>query len=105
MTAIIRLVLYALLIMLVSILVTGISIASFWPAAVVVGILFALINAIITAVLPNNIVFALIAIVLNAVALYALGYYIAGFDVAGLADAVVGGIIAAIGAWLINEVF
>ena len=103
MFAIIKVILYALLIIGISYVVPGISIAGFWPTAVITGLAFALLNANVRALLPDSFLFIFIAIILNAIAFWVLARYIPGFDVNSIMAAVIGSIIASIGVWIINQ--
>ena len=105
MSSIIKLALYALLIIGVAYVVPGISVAGFWPTAVIVGLAFAQVNAIVRALLPNNIVFGIIAFILNTVGFWYIAIYVSGFSIANIGTAVIGSLLASIGVWLINEIF
>jgi putative membrane protein len=102
---ILKVILYALLIIGITYVVPGISVAGFWPAAVIAGLAFALLNAIVRAIVPNALLFIFIAIILNAIAFWIIGMYVPGFDVATVMSAVIGSIIASIGVWIINQIF
>jgi|GEM_PF-3463615 len=104
MSSIIKILLYAALILGVAYLVPGITVGAFWPTAVIVGLAFALLNAIVRAILPDNLVFGIVAFILNAVIFWYIGVFVTGFVVAGYGAAVVGSFLASIGVWLINEV-
>ena len=115
MSFLIKIAIYAGIIIGVAYLVPGIQIAGFWPTAIIVGLGFALANAIIRAIFSGNLIFALIAIVLNGAAFWLLGEYVTGFSITGFIfqgtalsahiTALVGALIASFGVWLVNEVF
>jgi len=115
MSFIIKIAIYAGIIIGVAYVVPGIDVVSFWPTAVVVGLGFALANAIIRAIFSGNLIFALIAVVLNGAAFWLLGQYVPGFDITGFIfqgtalsahiSALIGALIASFGVWLVNEVF
>ncbi len=104
MTALIKLFLYAVLMIALAYLLPGINVAGFWPAAVISGVAFAVLNAIIRAILPDGILFAIIVVILNAVAIWIIGVYVPGFDVATYMDALLGGLLGGVGAWLISTI-
>lgn len=104
-STLIKVVLYAVLIIVLSYLIPNIAVDVFWPTAVIVGLAFALFNAIVRAILPGGIIFLVVMVILNAVAFWLLGMYLGGFDVYTIGAAVLGSIIASFGIWLINEVF
>lgn len=115
MSFIIKIAIYAGIIIGVSYLVPGITVAQFWPTAVIVGLGFAFANALIRAVFSGNIIFAIIALVLNGAAFWFLGQYVSGFSITGFIlqgtalsshiTALIGAAIASLGVWLVNEVF
>lgn len=115
MSFIIKIAIYAGIIIGVAYLVPGITVANFWPTAVIVGLGFALVNAIIRAIFSGNIIFGIIALVLNGAAFWFLAQYVNGFTITGFIlqgtalsshiTALIGSIIASFGVWLVNEVF
>ncbi|MCB9809201.1 phage holin family protein [Candidatus Nomurabacteria bacterium] len=115
MSSILKIIAYAFLIIGIAYVIPGISVAGFWPTAVIVGLGFALANALIRAIFSSsNMIFAIIALVLNGAAIWLLGHYVNGFDVTGFVfqgtalsshiTALVGAIIASLGVYLINEI-
>ena len=115
MSFIIKIAIYAGIIIGVAYLVPGIDVVNFWPTAVIVGLGFALVNAIIRAVFSGNIIFWIIALVLNGAAFWLLSQYVTGFTITGFIlqgtalsahiTALIGSVIASFGVWLVNEVF
>ncbi len=115
MSSILKIVAYAFLIIGIAYIIPGITIDQFWPTAVMVGLGFAIANALVRAVFSSsNIVFGIIALVLNGAAFWLLGQYVPGFDVQGSLfgstalsshmTALIGSVLASVGVYLINEV-
>ncbi len=104
MGSIIKIILYAVLIIALAYILPGITVSGFWPAALIAGVAFAILNAIIRAILPDGILFAVVVVILNAIAIWFIGVYVPGFDVATYMDALLAGLLGGIGAWLISTV-
>lgn len=121
MSTIIKVFLLALLISVITQFVPGVAVNSFWPTAVVAGIVLAFLNNTIKPILnilaiPISIItFGLIGIVINAFLFWAIGPilgWIGGivgvsmvFTVSTWLAAVIGGLIASLGVWILNELF
>lgn len=120
MGGIIKVLLLAVLISLITQFVPGVSVNAFWPTAVVAGIVLAFLNNTIKPILsvlaiPISIItFGLIGIVINAFLFWAIGpilSWLGGiigitmiFTVSTWIGAVVGGVVASLGVWILNEV-
>lgn len=120
MSGIIKVVLLAILIMLITQFVPGVAVNAFWPTAVVAGIVLAFLNNTIKPILnilaiPISIItFGLIGLVINAFLFWAIGPilgWIGGlvgvsmtFTVSTWVGALIGGIIASLGVWVLNEI-
>jgi uncharacterized membrane protein YvlD (DUF360 family) len=107
---------YALLMVGITYVVPGISVTAFWPVAVAAGVIFAVGNSLIRAIFSGNIVFGVIAFIINALLFWYLATVLAwisgqfginlnGFSVATFTAAVFGSILASLGVYVINEVF
>ena len=115
MSFLIKVAIYAGIIIGVAYIIPGVTIANFWPTAIIVGLGFALANAIIRAIFSGNIIFLIISLILNGAAFWLLGQYVSGFDITGFVfqgtalsshiTALVGASLASFGVWLVNEVF
>jgi uncharacterized membrane protein YvlD (DUF360 family) len=115
MGSIIKIGLYAFLIIGLAYLIPGITVAGFWPTAIIVGLAFALVNALVRALFSGNIIFGIIAIILNTIGLWLIAQYVSGFDIQGFIfqgyaigsyiTALVGALLGSLGVYLINEIF
>ena len=121
MTTIIKIILLAILISLITQFVPGVSVNAFWPTAVVAGIVLSFLNNFIKPIaeifaIPFTIItFGLFAIVLNAILFWAIGPIVAWigsilgismmFTVSSWMSAIIGGIVASIGIWILNHIF
>ncbi len=120
MGTIIKVVLLAILIMLITQFVPGVTVNAFWPTAVVAGIVLGFLNNTIKPILqilaiPISIItFGLIGLVINAFLFWAIGpilTWLGGiigitmtFTVSTWIGAVIGGLIASLGVWILNEI-
>jgi putative membrane protein len=121
MKTILKVILLALLVTLITQVVPGVSVDAFWPTAVVAGIVLGFINSFVKPIaqvlaIPLTVLsFGLFAIVLNAILFWLIGPivgWIAGiigitmvFTVSGWFAAIVGGVISAIGTWILDQLF
>lgn len=121
MSTIIKVILLTLLVILITNLVPGVSVDSIWPTAVVAGIVIAFLNSFIKPLaqaiaLPITfLTFGLFSFVINAILFWATGPilgWVGGligvtmvFVVSTWFAAFVGGLIAALGVWVINQLF
>ncbi len=108
MTTIIKLLLYCLLIYGITWFVPGVTIDVVWPTVVIAGVVFFFVNTVIKPVikiltLPINLVtLGLFSFVINTALFWFVGYLVNGFDVVGVQAAIIGGIIAMFGVWIIS---
>jgi len=102
-----KLLLYCGMMYAITFFVPGVNIDAFWPTAIIAGVVFYLINVVVKPVikiltLPINLLtLGLFSIVINAVAFWFVGYLVAGFSVVGISAAIIGSIVASLGAWVI----
>lgn len=107
---IIRWILGALAVILVTWLVPGITIVSFW-VALIVALVLGLLNAVVRPLLilltlPVTILtLGLFVLVINAGLFLLASAIVPGFEVAGFGAAFIGAILLAIVGWAINVVF
>lgn len=105
---IIKIALYAALMYGMQYVVPGVTVDTFWPTAVIAGVVFAIINAVVKPILniltlPITIItLGLFTIVINAVLFWWVGQIVNGFDVSGWLASLLGGLVASIGAGIIN---
>ena len=110
MSILFKIALYTALIFGISKFIPGVFLDAWWPTAVIAGLVFALINTVIKPVLkivtlPISILtFGLFSVVLNSALFWLVGYLVNGFDVSGWLAAFLGGLVASIGAMLVNSV-
>ncbi|TSC69623.1 MAG: putative membrane protein [Parcubacteria group bacterium Gr01-1014_56] len=107
---IIRVLAIAGTLLLISELVPGISVASFYTAvvvAVVWGLFGLTVRPVLTILtLPINLItFGLFSFVLNALLFWFLSTIIAGFAVAGFVPALIGSVILSAVAWVLHKSF
>ena len=111
MEILVKLSLYSALIYSIPRFVSGVSVDVFWPTAVIAGLVFYIANHVIKPVLKiltlpiTLITLGLFMIVINAAVFWGTAYFVTGFEVASLSAAIIGGLIASIGAWIISLVF
>ena len=107
MKLIIRWAVLALTLILITYLVPGISVASFW-SALVAALVFGLVNALIKPVvliltLPINILtLGLFTFVINGLMLWLASTIVKGFDIAGFWAAFWGALALSVVSWLVN---
>jgi putative membrane protein len=111
MEIIVKLVLYSALMYGIPYVVPGVTVDMFWPTAVIAGLVFYIASHLIKPILKiltlpiTVITLGLFMIVINAAVFWGTAYFVTGFEVASLGPAVIGGIIASVGTWIISLVF
>ncbi len=107
----VKLVLYSGLIYIIPQFVTGVTVDVFWPTAVIAGIVFYVASHVVKPILKiltlpiTLITLGLFMIVINAAVFWGTAYFVTGFEVASIGPAVIGGLVASIGTWIISLVF
>lgn len=108
MDILVKILLYCALIYGVTLVVPGVTIDTLWPTAVIAGVVFYIINIVLKPILKlvtlpiNLLTLGLFSFVINAVCFWLVGYIVNGFSVGGVLPAIVGGVVASLGAWIIS---
>lgn len=103
-----RWLLNSLVLLLITYLITGIQIESFWTAvlaALVLGLINALVRPLfVILTLPVTIVtLGLFILVINALLFWLVSAIVPGFEVAGFVNAFLGALIFSIMSWITNQ--